>query len=396
MLKLRDGDQLYHHLVRMLKVFLCIQPGQEYVRSIVNNLLTLTYWKSKSPELPFWEAFKTNPASFNEESVELSFSLLGRSMANDSNRINIKHVQKKYRCIRRYTEAKADIATDLTHKDTMKSVSGRFKVGKDHVKVTKTREWIRGVINKARFNSYGAYNGRLAYMSSFIAQSHQANPRYATSKYPRVYRQTRGILDAMREKLRCEVENEWGVRIFGAKYRHMQPVHVGPPAQAAPIAAVAPQPSREKVREKKRRRKPAEKSDDTSDHSSNGAGNASAADDEGEESDPAPSADKMAAHQKRSRASTEQHLADPGRYRNRLAALESGQQEALQRSLDKWHESNEGTIPDNVYWHLHNSSLVLDVGGRRRAARRVNYSDEIPAEDQEFERALLASIESID
>lgn len=225
LLKMKSGELLVTATLRLLKVFLCIQPGQEYVRSIVNQLLTIKYWEINKNILPFWEILKDDPAAFNEESVELSFSLLGRSLAGDSKKTDREHVQKKYLGVKSYMAAKKDFVKDLASPNTMKSVSGRFEVKKESTKLAQVKEWMLIMINQAKFNAYAPYCDTKAFKSLNEANKtdHRSDPN-KQSPVQRTYLQdSASVLVAMKQKLIDGIENNWAETKFSEAFQHMRP-----------------------------------------------------------------------------------------------------------------------------------------------------------------------------
>ena len=105
-------------LTRLLRVFLMINPKQVYVKSMVHHVLTLLYWKKERDRLPFWDLFCKDPAMFDEEPGEISFSLLGRAMANDTKKHEVEHASKKYRNVRLYLDTHKDLLQEHYQDDT--------------------------------------------------------------------------------------------------------------------------------------------------------------------------------------------------------------------------------------------------------------------------------------
>jgi hypothetical protein len=163
MLKFNDGHQHFQCLVRMLKVFLCVCPKHEYVKSIICQILTLLHWEAEKDVLPFWDLFWKHASVFGEESIELSFSLLGRSLKNDGMKNVLEHVAKKYRAVRSYLDLKAELGDDYYGKNTMKSVSGRSEVKVGSVNVSMVKAWMLTMINQCRRNTYRPYKDKTCF-----------------------------------------------------------------------------------------------------------------------------------------------------------------------------------------------------------------------------------------
>jgi hypothetical protein len=231
----------------MLKVFLSIQPTQEYVRSLITQLLTLKYWEDKKDVLPFWNIFKKNPGAFNEESVEVSFSLLGRSVSGDSKRSDREHVNKKYLGVRSYLDMKNDFFTDLASQNSMKSVSGRFNVKAASLKLTQVKQWVMQMINQARHNSYSPYANGSAFKSSFASIAHRLSPTASFSLERSYKKNAAEVLKGRREPVTTAIETDWAHKTFGEKFAHMTPVQVQAPQQQPRARA----PSNNDVQRKK-------------------------------------------------------------------------------------------------------------------------------------------------
>lgn len=191
-----------------------LQPKQEYVRSIIHQLLTLTYWRTER-RLPFWGIFKKDVAKFNEEPIELSFSLLGRSLQNDSMRNNLAHVRDKYRGIKSYIEFKAELQSEFLDKDTMKSVSGRFYIKDNNPKLAEVKAWLSHTLNRCRYNDYTIYADEKAYKSAQKAREFCSTPG-AGYKWKRLYlRDTGRSMNMYRRSWRDCIESDWAVKALG-------------------------------------------------------------------------------------------------------------------------------------------------------------------------------------
>lgn len=215
-IKFNDGEVVYACLLRMLKVFLCINPKQEYVRSIVHQILTLVYWRKKKVSLPFWNMFKNDVAKFNEEPIELSFSLLGRSLTNDGLRNKLDHVRKKYRGVKNYILFKKEFELEFLGKDTMKSVSGRFEIKVGNQKLGQVRSWLLDVFNKCRYNVYHMYKSKAAFESFAEGVLHSGKAYKGERAHERNFRRScAGILQERKDEWRDSIENNWADTAWG-------------------------------------------------------------------------------------------------------------------------------------------------------------------------------------
>jgi hypothetical protein len=247
----------------MLKVFLCLQPGQEYVRSVTNQLLTLLYWKQEKRVLPFWGIFDKQSAAFGGESIELTFSLLARNMQNDSHANDCNHVSKKYLGVKTYVDIRHEMRDELkVDKDTMKSVSGRieFKENKDNPRVDEAHGWLKGILNELKWNTFQMYAtigaehraGKFAkaYKSKLHAQRHKEKVDTFCARY---FKSVAPLLDGMKENLRQQTEKkdwagknmvEWDEFKQGAESSDDENLEEHDEEEVDLVARAAPAPAR--------------------------------------------------------------------------------------------------------------------------------------------------------
>jgi hypothetical protein len=215
-IKMNNGLVVFDNLKRMLKVFLSLEPEQEYVRSLVHQMLTLIYWRKQRNKLPFWKLFTEDVGKFNEEPIELSFSLLGRSLVNDGMRTDIAHVRDKYKDVKNYVTFKKEFQKEFLDKDTMKSVSGRFHIKEGNTKLAQVKAWLMDTINKCRYNSYRVYTDDLAFKSITEGLEHSVNLKDADIESPRLYLPSCiEEMERLKEKHREVIECDWGKKVWG-------------------------------------------------------------------------------------------------------------------------------------------------------------------------------------
>lgn len=383
-----NASHIMSSTVRILKVFLLLQPQQEYVRSIVNQLLTLTYWKDKEDELPFWDAFVKNPAIFNEEPIEVSFSLLGRSMEHDPLRNDRLHVEKKYRAVRQYLDAKGDFASEFLDKDTMKSVNGRKDMKKETTRLPQTKIWILEMIKKARYNQYAPYASTDAFKSSYHASRNSVNPLLPSNNLSRVYTNSAAaVLQQHKAYFRKEIENDWAVKTFSSDFDYMGrrpgvPLgNFGPPRAPVNVARPDVLPARvvKRARQgdsehkaRRRAKRITESSEDSED--------SEASDEEIDMTNE--SGDLRAAKQARVRIAAAQKMEGYNSTRcftNRLAAEDQPSKNRFESLKKAWHETHDSNtvMSNSVYQKLVNQSILeeaqaLEGRGSRRAAMLAN------------------------
>ncbi len=87
-MKLDDGNLMLASMIRLFKVFLHF-PGSdasEYRKCMLVNLLLWAHYSNK--QLPIFDMVKHNASMCNEESGELAFSVLARTISSNSSRNN--------------------------------------------------------------------------------------------------------------------------------------------------------------------------------------------------------------------------------------------------------------------------------------------------------------------
>lgn len=409
-LKMGNALNIMSSTVRMLKVFLVLQPEQEYVRSIIHQLLTLLYWKGLEDELPFWDAFVKNPAIFNEEPIEVSFSLLGRSMEHDPLRNDRLHVQNKYRGVRQYLDLKGDYATEFMDKDTMKSVNGRKDMKKETTRLPQTKNWILEMIKKARYNQYSPYASGLAFKSSYHASLNSVNPAVVGNNLLRMYSgDATSVLQAHKAYYVSQIENDWAVHTFSSTFDFMgrepgvalgnfAPAHqIIVPRQAAPAAREAKRARHDVADGGHRRQAKRGKRADLS-------GDDSPAQHESSDDDQHGRNDSNAAisqHIIRVAAASKAAASDPERFKNQLAAADQPGKDRFEALLAAWYDEHgdEKIIPSADYQALVDQAIheeALAGGGRRgRAAKSVaadaikNLTDDV--DERQYAKALHRS-----
>ena len=95
---------------RLLKVFLCL--GSDcYEKGLLFALAQLHYLMENNH--PVWQLFDTAHTLFNEESGEMSFSLLQRFMSKDTLKADFEHLNAKYKLVPLFYDCAKDFAKDL-------------------------------------------------------------------------------------------------------------------------------------------------------------------------------------------------------------------------------------------------------------------------------------------
>lgn len=367
----------------MLKVFLCLQPGQEYVRSLVHQLLTLIYWRKKRLTLPFWKMFTEDVGKFNEEPIELSFSLLGRSLVNDGMRSDIDHVRDKYKGVKNYVMFKKEFQTEFLDRDTMKSVSGRFHIKEGNAKLSQVKAWLTDTINKARYNSYMVYTDNKAYKSTAKARDFSANLDDINANVPRLYLQRSVVvLEGLKEKHRTSIENDWGQKAWGEVWDEYKVVAVaddeeeeeiedGVANHALVVKAIMPIPKA-------------------------GAGKRQRYEEEEESQGEEQSAEEVTKQKKMKRVPSVMN------FKNKLAESDASEKEEFDRLSAEWLIKHPGKrLQGTAYFQLGelakvNAANAAGASKRRRGGAQKGFYNERVGDETDIQAALQASLEMLE
>jgi hypothetical protein len=118
-LKLNDGKRIMTCMVRLLKVFMCLQKGNrqsEYITVITAQLMIFADWISKdtaTPGHPMLKQFLDNPSVMNEEGGEIALSVMFRGMAAVGKTADRASYEKEFRLIHERMAAARDLKLDI-------------------------------------------------------------------------------------------------------------------------------------------------------------------------------------------------------------------------------------------------------------------------------------------
>ena len=120
----------------MLKLITCFQKGKatgDYPKALLANLLYLKWLKQVNH--PVWHMLEADPSLFNEETGEISFSILSRSTRSNSNRVDLKTANKNYQLSKPIMDIIKDLNADVNDdEDFMMNLNGLvFKDGDENV-----------------------------------------------------------------------------------------------------------------------------------------------------------------------------------------------------------------------------------------------------------------------
>jgi len=171
-LKTQNGKEFMRHLLRLLKVFLCMKHGM-YSRALL--AFTGSLFHLFAVRHPIWNMFEKDINVFNEESGEISLSALARTVANDTMRFNIKHMNNRYVLVKQFIDTCSDLSHDLLDDDNRVYHRG-IVVKPSDPEISTITVFFKKVITQLRRGQHKFYrepmSGMNMYMSAQEEQMH--------------------------------------------------------------------------------------------------------------------------------------------------------------------------------------------------------------------------------
>ena len=153
LLKLGKFQLSFKALQQLWLVFLCLAPESMYCRGVLLYLLQLEHWKT------YWRnpftMLKNHFSSFIEEDGELSFSVLSRTVLQDSHKSSFDTLNNAFKAQRLHLQAAASLLEELDCVDFSRSTHTFFNHGDIEVQLLK--EFLLQHINQLRDNIFDPY-----------------------------------------------------------------------------------------------------------------------------------------------------------------------------------------------------------------------------------------------
>jgi hypothetical protein len=128
--------------------------AHNYPKVQLSYLLVLSYWQTKKHCT--WEMMKSNMGIFNEESGEISFSVLSRCVLGDSMKSDFDHMNKMYSLLPVFRDIKNDVLADNA---ASTSLSWRHKVNPAGEEVQRAGLFFKGAIRQIVRGTFKSYDG---------------------------------------------------------------------------------------------------------------------------------------------------------------------------------------------------------------------------------------------
>jgi hypothetical protein len=157
-MKLCDGKYGVEMLNRILCLLMMLTRGKShmYIHSVMMQLLVLLHQRRNNTCA--WQMLMGSLATFNEESGELSFSMLARCILGDTQKRKFAHLNKLYQQIHFYGEIERELGADGAGFN--KNGNWRKKLDPEGAVVVAVTAHMRSVIRQIRGRVFRVYSGK--------------------------------------------------------------------------------------------------------------------------------------------------------------------------------------------------------------------------------------------
>ena len=204
-LKMDKGTDVLAAQALLLKVFLLVGGPKcsEYVRALSASIAQWSEFERTNH--PCWQLFQHNANAFNEESGEISLSVLARELARTGVRSDIEKVAKSFKLVKAKAEVAADVGVDISGDDFGSDEHGR-RIDPEGEEVKATAAFFSGVIRHVLAGAWRHFDkdcGRLDH------DKKAARPTVAMAAFPHCFRSVAGLLDGAVGKVKSSVGQFW-------------------------------------------------------------------------------------------------------------------------------------------------------------------------------------------
>jgi hypothetical protein len=199
------GADILRAQALLLKVFLMIGGRQsaEYIKALTASIMLWAHYESC--QHPCWQIFQHNASAFNEESGEISLSILARDIARGGIRSDCKKVSQTFSLVKAKAEVAQDIGVDLAGDDFGSDIRGReLKV--DSPEVAATAAYFAGVIRHISAGSYRHFDKTCGVLAKGATSARVTVPMQA---FPASFRRVTPDLEQAVKKLQTSTQTFW-------------------------------------------------------------------------------------------------------------------------------------------------------------------------------------------
>ena len=176
-LKANSGTLVLKKQYAVIKALMALADGNSngYVMSSILNLLVVFYQKNKN--LPTWQMMEKYSAMYNEESGEISFGTLARTILGHTNKTEVKHLSNYYVSINKLREIDDEMMED-NGKKFKQDKNWRKEYKEDDPMVVETTAFLKARIRELKSNKFTVYSGKSAgFKNKVAAAKHQVKYR---------------------------------------------------------------------------------------------------------------------------------------------------------------------------------------------------------------------------
>jgi len=189
----------------LLKFFLLVGGAQctEYIRALTASILQWSNYQSC--QHPCWQLFANNASAFNEESGEISLSILARDIARGGVRSDCNKVSQTFKLVKAKAELAEDVGLDISGGDFGSDEHGR-RIKSDCPEVKVTAAFFSGVIRHVLAGAYRHYDNKCGVLAKGVRS---ARPTVAMEAHPVWFRSVTPLLDGAVKKLSTATQSFW-------------------------------------------------------------------------------------------------------------------------------------------------------------------------------------------
>ena len=173
-LRLNDVGSSVMSLYKLLGAVIMLQntkipncgASHNYSKMIMSYLMIVEHWRQSDHYVV--DMMRAGMSVVNEETGEMSFSILGRCVLGDHVKSDFDHMSSMYEMLPVYNAISKDVSSDCNKKDT---ISWRHKVDVNSDEVRGTSLFFRQTIRAIVLNRYKSYTGTELSYSNKIAGS---------------------------------------------------------------------------------------------------------------------------------------------------------------------------------------------------------------------------------
>ena len=155
-MKLDDGMLMLTSMIRLFKLFLHFSgsDASEYRKCMLVNLMLWAHYVNN--DLPIYDMIKHNASMCNEECGELSFSVLARTIASNSSRMDIDSVNRHFILSRLKLDVANDLNLDIADNQTV-MINNHHIIKADSPEVIAVGVHFLSVVNNLKINFFYHY-----------------------------------------------------------------------------------------------------------------------------------------------------------------------------------------------------------------------------------------------